>query len=103
MTPLLIALGVSVAYTHIRSKALLRLVFLELQEIAENRSEFQKHLLIQDNLDDPEMIESIENGSYIRYEDMENNEEIKDLVVERASLLFVRNLCFSVSVILLFI
>lgn len=103
MTLLLITLGVSVAYTHTRSKALLYLVFLKLQEIAENRSEFQKHLLIQDNLDDPEMIESIENGSYIRYEDMENNEEIKDLVVERSVLLFVRNLCFSVSVILLFI
>lgn len=103
MTISLVVLGVIVAYTHTHSKGLLYLMFLKLQEKAENRSEFQKYLLLQEFKNDPEMIEAINNGSLLRYEDMELDPDIQKIKIERAQLLFLRNLCLSASVVLVII
>lgn len=101
-TPIIV-LAVLVAYTHLRSKGLLHIAYLKLREKAENRSEYQKHLLRQEFAEDLEMLDAINFGEFIRPEDLENDSDIQKIVVERAQLLFLRNLCTSVIVVLIFI
>ncbi len=86
-------------YAVYRENQVSLLIRDELAKIAENRSEYEKHLIKEEWDNDPQVVENID--SFISIEDMMKSDVVVEMCFELRRIELIRGFSFYTSLILL--